>query len=148
MKCQTIKTAHRSSSQSKQDPGIDQKNGSQQRQKHHLESIQNTGQTSPGVLCSDVDSIYMQKDKYLLESVEKSNKNDQRFQNIDIAYEERLEKGGLTKLAKKRRRGDLIETHKMMTNKEVIPFLRFSSWPTEVDYDDTLQNLQEIGRRH
>ena len=42
-----------------------------------------------------------------------------------MTFEERLERCGLTTLDKRRCRGDLIETYKLMTNKEAISFSRF-----------------------
>ena len=42
-----------------------------------------------------------------------------------MTYEERLVNCGLTTLEKRRCRGDLIETYKLMTNKEEIPCARF-----------------------
>ena len=62
-----------------------------------------------------------------------------------MTYEERLERCGLTTLDKRRRRGDLIETYTLMTNKEAIPISRFSCWPTEVDYVDT--GIKSSGNR-
>ena len=57
-KRKTIKTMQRSSDQSKQGTGTDQKNGNQQRQKHLLEPVQNSGQAPLGVLCSSMESVH------------------------------------------------------------------------------------------
>src|SRR5688572_15250137 len=54
----TIKAMQRSSDQSKHGTGTDQKSGNQQRQKHLLEPVQNSGQTPLGVFCSSMESVH------------------------------------------------------------------------------------------
>src|SRR6218665_3899165 len=66
----------------------------------------------------------MQKDKDVLEKVQRRATRMIRGYRT-LTYEERLERCGLTTLDKRRRRVDLIETYKLMTNKEAIPFSRF-----------------------
>src|SRR6218665_1509725 len=56
---------------------------------------------------------------------EEIKRNDQRFQNIGIIINRDYKKCGLTKLDKRRRREDLIEANKLVTNKEAIPFSTF-----------------------
>src|SRR6218665_1751887 len=74
--------------------------------------------------CVQVWSPYMQKDKDVLEKVQRRATRMIRGYRT-LTYEERLERCGLTTLEKRRRRGDLIETYKLMTNKDAIPFSRF-----------------------
>src|SRR6218665_834023 len=66
----------------------------------------------------------MQKDKDVLEKVQRRATRMIRGYRT-LTYEERLERCGLTTLDKRRHRGDLIKTYKLMTNKEAIPFWRF-----------------------
>ena len=74
--------------------------------------------------CVQVWSPYLQKDKEVLEKVQRrATKMIRGFGKM--TYEERLAKCGLTTLEKRRCRGDLIETFKLMTNKETTPFSRF-----------------------
>src|SRR6218665_1384238 len=91
----------------------------------------------------------MQEDKDVLKKVQRrATRTIRDF--IILTHEERLDKRGLTKLDKRRRRGDLIDTYKLMTNKEVIglPFLRFFQLANRSGLRGRIQNLQEIGRRH
>jgi len=74
--------------------------------------------------CVQVWSPYMQKDKDVLEKVQRRATRMIRGYRT-LTYEERLERCGLTTLDKRRHRGDLIKTYKLMTNKEAIPFWRF-----------------------
>jgi len=61
----------------------------------------------------------LKKDIQLLERVQrKSTKLVQGFKKL--SYKQRLEKLGLTTLEKRRERGDLIETYKLLTGKEKI----------------------------
>src|SRR6218665_1816295 len=74
--------------------------------------------------CVQVWSPYIQKDKDVLEKVQRrATRNIRGYRTLK--YEERLERCGLTTLNKRKRRGDLIETYKLTTNKETIPFSRF-----------------------
>jgi hypothetical protein len=74
--------------------------------------------------CVQVWSPYMQKDKEVLEKVQRRATKMIRGLGA-LTYEERLERCGLTTLDKRRCRGDLIETYKIMTNKETTPVTRF-----------------------
>ena len=74
--------------------------------------------------CAQVWSPYMQKDKEVLEKVQRrATRMIKGFGTL--TYEERLEKCGLTSLEKRRCRGDLIETYKLMTNKGAAAPSRF-----------------------
>ena len=74
--------------------------------------------------CVQVWSPYTKKDKEVLEKVQRrAIKMIRGFGKL--TYEERLLNCGLTTLEKRRCRGDLIETYKLMTNKEVTPYSRF-----------------------
>ena len=73
--------------------------------------------------CVQVWSPYMQKDKDVLEKVQRRATRMIRGYRT-LTYEERLERCGLTNWTKKDAEG-LIETYKLMTNKETIPFSRF-----------------------
>lgn len=53
-----------------------------------------------------------------------------------FTYEQRLEKWRLTKRDKIRRRGDVIEAYKLMTNKEVTPFLRLFLFANTMEADN------------
>ena len=66
----------------------------------------------------------MHKDKEVLEKVQRRATRMIRGFGA-LTYEERLERCGLTTLDKRRCRGDLIETYKIMTNKETTPVSRF-----------------------
>jgi len=77
----------------------------------------------------------MQKDKEVLEKVQRRATRTIRGFGA-LAYEERLEKCGMTTLDKRKCRADLTETCKMMTNKKHLS-RDFSSWLTEVDYEGT-----------
>jgi hypothetical protein len=74
--------------------------------------------------CVQAWSPHLKKDIEILERVQrratKMVKGCQR-----LSYEERLEYCGLTTLEKRRVRGDLIETFKLMTNKVEMPYDRF-----------------------
>src|SRR6218665_3714774 len=74
--------------------------------------------------CVQMWNPYMQKDKDMLEKVQRRATRMIRGYRT-LTYEERLERCGLTTLDKRRSRGDLIETYKLMTNKKTIPFSRF-----------------------
>jgi ribonucleases P/MRP protein subunit RPP40 len=74
--------------------------------------------------CAQAWSPYLQKDKEVLEKVQRRATKMIKGMGT-LQYDERLEKCGLTTLDKRRCRGDLIETYKLMTNKEEIPFSRF-----------------------
>ena len=67
--------------------------------------------------CVQVWSPYIQKDKDVLEKVQRRATRMIRGYRT-LKYEERLERCGLTTLDKRRCRGDLIETY--MTNKAEI----------------------------
>jgi len=70
----------------------------------------------------------MQKDKDVLEKVQRrATRMIRDFRTL--TNEEILEKFGLSKLDKRRRRRDIIEVYILMTNKEVIPFSRFLQLP-------------------
>ena len=70
----------------------------------------------------------MQKDKDVLEKVlRRATRIIRDFRTL--TNEEILEKFGLSKLDKRRRRRDIIEVYILMTNKEVIPFSRFLQLP-------------------
>ena len=74
--------------------------------------------------CVQVWCPYLQKDKNLLEKVQRrATKMIKGFRSL--SYDERLSKCGLTTLEKRRCRGDLIETFKLMKNKEVTPASRY-----------------------
>jgi len=74
--------------------------------------------------CVQVWSPYTQKDKEVLEKVQR--RATKMIRGLGkLTYEERLVNCGLTTLEKRRCRGDLIETYKLMTNKEVTPYSRF-----------------------
>ena len=66
----------------------------------------------------------MKKDIEILERVQhRATKMIRGFHRL--SYEERLKLCGLTTLEKRRVRGDLIETYKLMTNKVEMPYERF-----------------------
>ena len=74
--------------------------------------------------CVQVWSPNLLKDKEVLEKVQRrATKMIRGFQAL--TYEERLEECGLTTLDKRRCRGDLIETYKLMSGKEEMPFSRY-----------------------
>jgi len=74
--------------------------------------------------CVQAWSPYTQEDKQVLEKVQRrATKMIKGYGTL--TYEERLIKCGLTTLEKRRCRGDLIETYKLMTNKEITPYSRF-----------------------
>src|SRR6218665_2572831 len=69
-------------------------------------------------------SPYLKQDMETLEKVQRrATKMIQGYK--DLSYEERLIRCGLTTLEKRRSRGDLIETYKIITGKETIQWERF-----------------------
>ena len=61
-----------------------------------------------------------------------------------LSYEERLKLCGLTTLEKRRVRGDLIETYKLMTNKVEMPFERFF---TKAQYPGTRGHSKKLFKK-
>jgi len=79
----------------------------------------------------------VQKDKDVLEKVQRrTTRMIGDFRTLTLRRKMRADK--MTKWDKRRRRGDLLETYKVIT-KEVIPFSRFFqlTYKSEVDYEDT-----------
>src|SRR6218665_2865103 len=69
--------------------------------------------------CIQVWSPHLKQDMEKLEKVQRrATKMIQGYK--DLSYEERLIRRGLTKLEKRRSRGDLIEAYKIITGKESI----------------------------
>lgn len=67
---------------------------------------------------------YLKKDIEIIEKVQRrATKMIKGFYNL--SYEERLKQCGLTTLVKRRERGDLIETFKLMTNRVDMSYQRF-----------------------
>src|ERR1043165_932866 len=92
--------------------------------------------------CVQVWSPYTKKDKEGLEKVQRrATKMIRGFGKM--TYEERLVNCGLTTLEKRRCRGDLIETYKLMTNKEEIPYSRFFQLAERGGLEDT--NIRSSG---
>ena len=74
--------------------------------------------------CVQAWNPYLKKDIEILERVQhRATKLIKGFQRL--SYDERLKLCGLTTLEKKRMRGDLIETYKLMTDKVEMPYERF-----------------------
>ena len=74
--------------------------------------------------CIQAWNPHLRQDIELLEKVQhRATKMIKGYQGL--SYEERLTKCGPTTLEKRRVRGDLIETYKLMTGKEAIPPERF-----------------------
>jgi len=74
--------------------------------------------------CVQVWNPHLQKDKDILEKVQR--RATRMIRGIGrLTYEERLKECGLTTLEKRRCRGDLIETYKLITNKESTPSSTF-----------------------
>src|SRR6218665_2395660 len=72
--------------------------------------------------CIQVWSPYLKQDMEKLEKVQR-RKMIQGYKNL--SYEEWLIRCGLTTLEKRRSRGDLIETYKIITGKDSIQWERF-----------------------
>jgi ribonucleases P/MRP protein subunit RPP40 len=67
---------------------------------------------------------YLKKDIEILERVQRrATRMIKRCRGM--SYEERLKECGLTTLERRRERGDLIETYKLLTGREGIPYERF-----------------------
>ena len=76
---------------------------------------------------------FLKKDIETLERVQhRATRMIKGFQSL--SYEERLNRCGMTTLEKRRTRGDLIETYKIVTNKVEVPRDRFF---TQKQYDGT-----------
>jgi hypothetical protein len=74
--------------------------------------------------CVQAWNPFLKKDIEILERVQRrATKMIKSFQRL--SYEERLKLCGLTTLERRRVRGDLIETYKLMTNKVEMPHERF-----------------------
>ena len=74
--------------------------------------------------CVQAWNPFLKKDIKILEKVQhRATKMVKGCQTM--SYEERLKLCGLTTLEKRRERGDLIETFKLMTNKVEMPYERF-----------------------
>merc|ERR1712055_1234386 len=69
--------------------------------------------------CMQVWSPHKQMDIDLIEKVQKRAVRMEPGMR-DMSYEDKLVKLGLTKLVERRFRGDMIETYKLLTNKEGI----------------------------
>ena len=74
--------------------------------------------------CSQVWSPALQKDKDILEKVQR--RATKMIQGLGkLHYTDRLRECGLTTLERRRCRGDLIQTYKLITRKEITPYTRF-----------------------
>jgi hypothetical protein len=74
--------------------------------------------------CAQVWSPDLQKDKDILEKVQR--RATKMIKGLGkLEYEDRLRECGLTTLERRRCRGDLIQTYKLITKKEETPFTRF-----------------------
>jgi len=74
--------------------------------------------------CIQAWSPYRVKDIKCLEDVQRrATRMVEGFRKLD--YEERLQRLGLTTLEQRRKRGDLIETYKLLTGKEKIDYQQF-----------------------
>jgi hypothetical protein len=94
------------------------------RDKHIILSLYKTLVRPHLEYCVQVWNPHMQKDKDVLEKVQR--RATKMIRGLSSrTYEERLEKCGLTTLEKRRSRGDLLQTYKLMTNIEATPFSRF-----------------------
>ena len=75
--------------------------------------------------CIQAWSPFLKKDIEMLERVQRrATKMIKGCQKL--SYEERLKHCGLTTLEKRRVRGDLIETYKLLANKVEVPYENFS----------------------
>jgi hypothetical protein len=86
---------------------------------------------------------FLKKDIEILEKVQRrATKMIKGYQRL--TYEERLKRCGLTTLEKRRTRGDLIETYKILTNKVEVPRERFFATK---QYDGTRGHTMKLFKK-
>ena len=90
--------------------------------------------------CAQVYSPYLKKDIKKLEDVQRrATKLIPEYKNLN--YETRLKKLGLTSLEKRRQRGDLIQTYKIVKKLENVKLVNSENWLSS-------RTLEEGGRNH